>query len=298
MPGRCRRAASIRARTPSPAALRELYEETNIRSVERLGDVDGMAAPTTFRAPIVGQAWKGRYRGQTQKWFALRFIGDDSEIDILTPGGGAHEPEFAAWRWARIEELPDLIVPFKRPVYERVVKEFSRFAAHSAAVIARSASTQQSSPAQPWIASLRSQCETGCGLSGRARLERLEVLELGPGLVERDGVDGVVDVLFGVLDRLRERGGVDLLDRGRLLGEHGQPGRSHLGEAAVDDDATRRAVAVDRQHARLQHRHERRVSRQHAEIAFLARHVDLGDVAREHELFRRHEIEVEGGHEV
>jgi putative (di)nucleoside polyphosphate hydrolase len=109
-------------------ALRELYEETSIRSVERLGAIDDWLTYDIPRA-IVGNAWKGRYRGQMQKWFALRFAGDDSEIDILAPGGGAHEPEFAAWRWARIEELPDLIVPFKRGVYERIVKEFSRFAA-------------------------------------------------------------------------------------------------------------------------------------------------------------------------
>ena len=75
---------------PWPAALRELYEETSIRSVERLGEI---ADWLTYDIPreIVGQAWGGRYRGQTQKWFALRFIGDDSEIDIATPGGGAHD---------------------------------------------------------------------------------------------------------------------------------------------------------------------------------------------------------------
>jgi putative (di)nucleoside polyphosphate hydrolase len=109
-------------------ALRELYEETNIRSVERLGAIDDWLAYDIPRA-IVGHAWKGRYRGQTQKWFALRFTGDDSEIDVVKPAGGVHEPEFSQWRWARIEELPDLIVPFKRGVYERIVKEFSRFAA-------------------------------------------------------------------------------------------------------------------------------------------------------------------------
>jgi putative (di)nucleoside polyphosphate hydrolase len=108
-------------------ALRELHEETNISSIERLGAVDDWL---TYDIPreIVGQAWKGCYRGQTQKWFALRFTGDDGEIDIATPAGGAHKPEFVQWRWARLEELPDLIVPFKRAVYERVVTEFRRFA--------------------------------------------------------------------------------------------------------------------------------------------------------------------------
>jgi putative (di)nucleoside polyphosphate hydrolase len=77
---------------------------------------------------IVGKAWRGKYRGQTQKWFALRFTGDDREIDIASPGGGAHTPEFIAWKWEDMARLPDLVVPFKRGVYERVVREFSRFA--------------------------------------------------------------------------------------------------------------------------------------------------------------------------
>jgi len=111
---------------PWPAGLRELYEETSIRSAERLGEI---ADWLTYDIPreIVGQAWGGRYRGQTQKWYALRFTGDDREVDIATPGGGAHEPEFIAWRWEPMERLPDLVVPFKRPVYERVVREFRRF---------------------------------------------------------------------------------------------------------------------------------------------------------------------------
>ena len=61
-----------------------------------------------------------------QKWFAIRFTGDDSEINVVSPGG--HKPEFVDWRWEPMQNLPDLVVPFKRPVYERVVQEFSRFA--------------------------------------------------------------------------------------------------------------------------------------------------------------------------
>jgi putative (di)nucleoside polyphosphate hydrolase len=57
----------------------------------------------------------------------LRFTGDDREIDITTPGGGAHDPEFIAWKWEPIDRLPDLVVPFKRLVYERIVREFARF---------------------------------------------------------------------------------------------------------------------------------------------------------------------------
>lgn len=112
---------------PWPAALRELYEETSIRSVERLGEIGDWLSYDIPR-DIVGQAWGGKYRGQSQKWFALRFIGDDSEVDILSPGGGAHKPEFVTWKWEPVANLPGLVVPFKRPVYERVVNEFAKFA--------------------------------------------------------------------------------------------------------------------------------------------------------------------------
>jgi putative (di)nucleoside polyphosphate hydrolase len=111
---------------PWPAALRELHEETSIRSVERLGEI---ADWLTYDIPreIAGRAWNGKYRGQTQKWYALRFTGPDSEIDIAAPGGG-HKPEFVEWRWEPMRNLPDLVVPFKRAIYERVVREFGRFA--------------------------------------------------------------------------------------------------------------------------------------------------------------------------
>jgi putative (di)nucleoside polyphosphate hydrolase len=112
---------------PWPAALRELYEETGIRSVERLGEV-GEWLSYDLPRDIVSQAWGGRYRGQTQKWFALRFTGDDGEINILSPDGG-HDPEFIAWKWEPMASLPDLVVPFKRTVYERVVAEFAKFTA-------------------------------------------------------------------------------------------------------------------------------------------------------------------------
>jgi putative (di)nucleoside polyphosphate hydrolase len=72
----------------------------------------------------VGVALKGKYRGQTQKWFALRFTGADSEVDL-----GAHgHPEFASWRWAAIDEVEGLIVPFKREVYAKVVRQFRHWA--------------------------------------------------------------------------------------------------------------------------------------------------------------------------
>ncbi|MGZ8300225.1 MAG: RNA pyrophosphohydrolase [Rhodoplanes sp.] len=111
---------------PWPAALRELYEETNIRSIEKLGEI---ADWLSYDLPpdLIGRAWSGRYRGQTQKWYALRFTGAESEIDIAHPAGG-HKPEFVEWRWEPVANLPGLIIPFKRPVYERVVQEFARFA--------------------------------------------------------------------------------------------------------------------------------------------------------------------------
>ena len=111
---------------PYPAALRELCEETSIRSVERLAEIPDWLVYDIPRE-IAGDAWNGKYRGQKQKWFALRFTGDDSEIDIDHPAGG-HKAEFAAWRWERLHTLPDLVVPFKRRTYERVVQEFAGFA--------------------------------------------------------------------------------------------------------------------------------------------------------------------------
>ena len=109
---------------PWPAAVRELREETNIRSVERLGEIADWLKYDIPRE-IVGQAWRGKYRGQTQKWFAMRFTGSDDEIDVEHPAG--HEPEFSAWRWERLQNIPDLVVPFKRAVYDRVAAEFRQF---------------------------------------------------------------------------------------------------------------------------------------------------------------------------
>ena len=106
------------------AALRELYEETSIHSVEVISEIEDWL---TYDLPenLVGFAWNGRYRGQKQKWFAARFMGNDSEINIEAPGGGVHKPEFDEWRWVEMDEVPNLIVPFKRKVYNQVVGAFS-----------------------------------------------------------------------------------------------------------------------------------------------------------------------------
>ena len=111
---------------PWPAALRELHEETNIRSVEKLDEIRAWL-PYDLPPDVAREAWKGRYRGQTQKWYALRFTGDESEIDIAAPAGG-HKPEFVEWRWEPMRNLPDLVIPFKRKVYEDVVAAFAHLA--------------------------------------------------------------------------------------------------------------------------------------------------------------------------
>lgn len=111
---------------PRSAALRELFEETNVSAsaLQPLGETPDWLA-YDLPQELTKRSWKGRYRGQTQKWFAFGFLGSDSEIDVERPGGGAHRPEFDAWRWAPFTELSGLIVPFKRPVYERVVSAFA-----------------------------------------------------------------------------------------------------------------------------------------------------------------------------
>ena len=108
------------------AALRELWEETGVTSAIHLGETDWLAydfppydGPSTHRL--------AKFRGQRQKWFAMRFTGTDSEINVASPGGG-HKAEFVSWRWEPMQNPPELIVPFKRPVYVRVVKEFSALA--------------------------------------------------------------------------------------------------------------------------------------------------------------------------
>ena len=103
---------------PQQAALRELEEEIGTAKAEVLREMKDWLA---YDLPdhLLGVALHGRYRGQRQKWIAMRFTGEDSDINIRT-----EHPEFASWKWIALEGLPRLIVPFKRDTYERVIEEF------------------------------------------------------------------------------------------------------------------------------------------------------------------------------
>jgi putative (di)nucleoside polyphosphate hydrolase len=107
---------------PRQAALRELLEEVGTDKAEIIAEMDDWV---TYDLPehLVGVAFKGKYRGQRQKWFALRFTGQDGDIDLT-----AHEPEFSAFQWVSLEALPDLIVPFKRDIYKAVIAAFQNLA--------------------------------------------------------------------------------------------------------------------------------------------------------------------------
>ena len=96
------------------AAYRELEEETNIKNVRLIKELDGM---TTYELPknLLGIIWKGKYRGQKQKWFLMRFIGLDDEINIKTK-----HPEFLEWKWVELDKITDLVVDFKLHVYKEV----------------------------------------------------------------------------------------------------------------------------------------------------------------------------------
>lgn len=104
--------------TPREAALRELEEEIGTSKAEIMAESRDWL---TYELPdcLVPKVWGGRYRGQRQKWFAMRFTGDDDDINIAT-----ETPEFLDWRWEDINRLPELIVPFKRKLYQEVVAEF------------------------------------------------------------------------------------------------------------------------------------------------------------------------------
>ena len=99
------------------AAYRELEEETSIKNVDLIKELDGLIS---YKLPknLLGVIWKGKYRGQEQKWFVMRFLGQDSEINIKTKN-----PEFCEWKWIDLEKITDLVVDFKLHVYEDVKKK-------------------------------------------------------------------------------------------------------------------------------------------------------------------------------
>ena len=108
---------------PRDAAVRELFEETSIRSVELVAEAPGWIY---YDLPddALGIALKGKYRGQRQRWFAYRFTGAESEINVTDPGDGSMPAEFDQWRWEELDRLPELIVPFKKQAYIEVVTAF------------------------------------------------------------------------------------------------------------------------------------------------------------------------------
>jgi putative (di)nucleoside polyphosphate hydrolase len=104
-----------------PAGLRELYEETGV-TADLVQIIAESQEELFYDLPpeLLGRLWKGRYRGQRQKWLLVRFAGEDHQVNL-----NAYDPaEFAEWKWVDPEELPDLIVPFKRRVYRQVLDEF------------------------------------------------------------------------------------------------------------------------------------------------------------------------------
>ena len=106
---------------PIDAAVRELREETGV-AADKVRLIAESAEELFYDLPddMIGRIWKGKWRGQRQRWFLFAFEGEDGDIDIQTP-----EPEFRAWRWAEPADLPTMIVPFKKALYEQVLAGFS-----------------------------------------------------------------------------------------------------------------------------------------------------------------------------
>ena len=103
---------------PLDAALRELEEETGTNKADLIAATDGWLR-YDLPPDLQSKVWKGKYRGQEQKWFLMRFAGSDDDIDIETD-----HPEFSEWKWAEFQSLPDLIVGFKKDLYRQIVDAF------------------------------------------------------------------------------------------------------------------------------------------------------------------------------
>lgn len=108
--------------SPKDAALRELEEETGVVSAEIIAETKLWYY---YDVPeyLIPKLWDGKYRGQKQKWFLIRFYGNDEEINIRK----SPQPEFLEWRWADLDALPEIIVPFKRKLYTEVIEEFRQY---------------------------------------------------------------------------------------------------------------------------------------------------------------------------
>jgi len=102
------------------AAYRELEEETSIKNVELIDELDGF---TTYQLPdrLLGIIWKGKYKGQKQKWFLMKYLGEDNEINIKTKN-----PEFLDWKWVDLKKITELVVDFKLHVYQEVQKKVEK----------------------------------------------------------------------------------------------------------------------------------------------------------------------------
>lgn len=105
------------------AMLRELWEETGV-SADNVEVIEELEGWLNYDLPdeLIGKLWGGKYRGQKQKWFVLRFLGENSDINIETK-----HPEFNDWKWIPMAELPDVIVPFKRALYKEIASRFVKY---------------------------------------------------------------------------------------------------------------------------------------------------------------------------